>query len=115
MRPSASYPWSASRSRAAWSPPLHAFNKPVTSTDRVGTVAVLQKKIPRPWPLFPFASACSGEGGRGHENHLRSDGGDSWENCVGRSSSGGRTAGNGLHGQQGGDRVEDAGQGGFVR
>src|SRR6266853_114033 len=103
MRRSSLYTWSARRSSAAWSPPLHAFNKPVTSTDRVGTVAFPQKKIPRPWPVFPFASACSGVGGRGDENQERGgDGSDDWDQCVGERSSGGRAEGNGLHGPHGG-------------
>src|SRR5216684_8730804 len=106
MRRSSLYTWSASRSSAAWSPPLQAFSKPVTSTDRVGTVAVPQKKVPRPWPVFPFASACTGAGGNGDENHGRGgDGGDGLHQCAGGCGSGGRTAGNSLHGQPGGHGI----------
>src|SRR5712691_11710765 len=116
MRRSSLYTWSASRSSAAWSPPLQAFNKPVTSTDRVGTVAVPQKKIPRPWPLFPPASACSGVGGQGDENHGRGgDGGDGWDHCLGGCNPGGRAAGDGLHGQHTGLPDGTPRQGGFLR
>src|SRR5260221_12858833 len=83
MRRSSSYTWSASRSSAAWSPPLQALSKAVTSTDRVGTGALLQKKIPRPWPVFGLASAYSGEGERGDENHGSGgggrEGGEGWD------------------------------------
>src|SRR2546427_2035429 len=99
MRRSSLYPWSASRSSAAWSPPLQAFSKPVISTDRAGMAAVPQTKIPRPWPLFPPASACISVGGRKDENHGRDgDGGDGWDHCLGGCTCGGRAAGNGLHG-----------------
>src|SRR6266852_662571 len=115
MRRSSLYTWFVSRSSAAGSPPLQAFSKPVTSMDRVGTVAVLQKKIPRPWPLFPPASACSGGGAEGDENHGRGgDGGDGWDHGLGGCSSGGRAAGNGLHSQHGGHGVGEPGQDSFV-
>src|ERR1700680_3136267 len=116
MRRSSLYTWSANRSSAAGSPPLQAFSKPVTSRDRAGTVAVPQKKIPRPWPVFPFASARSGGGGNGDEDHGRGgDGGDGLEQCAGGCSSGGRTAGSGLHGQHGGHVAGEPGQGSFLR
>src|SRR5215471_91224 len=111
MRRSSLYTWSASRSSATWSPPIQAFSKPVTSTDRAGTVTVPQKKIPRPWPLFPPASACIGIGGRGDENHWRDgNGGDGWDHCLGGCTSSGRAAGNGLHGLHGQSRVGEPGQ-----
>src|ERR1700692_366282 len=98
MRRSSLYTWSTSRSNAAWSPPLQAYKKPVISSDRVGTVAVLQKKIPRLWPVFPSASACSGGGGNGDENHGRyRDCGGGLDQCTGERGAGGRTAGNNLH------------------
>src|SRR6266436_5153190 len=116
MRRSSLYTWSASRSSAAGSPPFQAFSKPVTSMDRVGTVAVLQKKIPRPWPLFPPASACSGGGAEGDENHgSGGDGGDGWNQCAGECSSGSRAAGSSLHGQRGGHVAGEPGQDSFVR
>src|SRR3984893_216420 len=116
MRRSSLYTWSASRSSAAGSPPLQAFSKPVTSKDRVGTVAVPQKKIPRPWPVFPFASARSGRGGNGDEDLGRGgDGSDGFDRCAGGCSSGGRTAGNGLHGQHGGHAAREPSQDSCLR
>src|ERR1700720_3586195 len=111
-----SYTRSASCFSAASSPPLQAFNKPVTSTDRGSTVILLQKKIPRPWPVFPSASACSGGGGRGDENHERGgDGGDGWDQRLGRFNSGCEAAGNGLHERVRECRVGEPGQGGCVQ
>src|SRR5260370_40484621 len=97
MRRSSLYTRSASRSSAAGSPPFQAFSKPVTSVDRVGTVAVLQKKIPRPWPLFPPASACSGGGAEGDENHGRGgEGGEGWGHRLGGGGFGGPAGGGGA-------------------
>src|ERR1035441_2688583 len=69
MRWSSSYTRAARRSNAAWSPPLQALNKPVTSADRGSAIAIPQKKVSRPWPVFPSTSARSGGGGTGNEDH----------------------------------------------
>src|ERR1039458_3326392 len=68
MRWSSSYTRAARRSNAAWSPPLQALNKPVTSADRGSAIAIPQKKVSRPWPVFPFTSARSSGGGTGNED-----------------------------------------------
>src|SRR5260370_15510376 len=65
---SSSYTRAARRSNAAWSPPLQALKRPVTSADRGSAIAIPQKKVSRPWPVFPFTSARSGGGGTGNED-----------------------------------------------
>src|SRR5580698_9685435 len=67
MRRSSSYTRDASRSKAAWSPPLQALNKPVISADR-GSAISISKKIARPWPVFPPLSARRGGGGTRNED-----------------------------------------------
>src|ERR1039458_6774041 len=79
MRWSSSYTRAASRSNAAWSPPLQALNKPVTSADRGSAIAIPQKKVSQLWPVFRFTSARSGGGGTGNEDqtfgrHVRNGG-----------------------------------------
>src|SRR5579862_658060 len=68
MRWSSSNTLGARRSNASWSPPLQALNKPVISADRGSAIAILSKKVSRPWPVFLFPSARSGGGGTGNED-----------------------------------------------